>query len=60
MHMDSYLQEAEKVVRLRGVAAYNRRLTDLIGKGNTLTERTVLDGSGEERRGVHLLPEIET
>ena len=60
MHMDSYLQEAEKVVGLRGVATDDRGLADPVGEGCTLAERAVLNGSREERRGIDLLPEIET
>lgn len=53
------LEEAEKVVRLRGVAGHNRCLADAGSEGGTLAKRTVLDGGGEERRGVDLFPEIE-
>ncbi len=57
--MHTYLQEAKKVVGLRGVAADDRGLADLAGKRGTLTERAVLNGRREERRRVDLFPEIE-
>lgn len=53
------LEEAKKVVRLRGVSGHNRGLTNASSEGGTLAERAVLDGSGEERRRVDLLPKIE-
>lgn len=53
------LEEAEKVVRLRGVAGHNRGLADAGSEGRALAERAVLYGGGEERRRVNLLPEIE-
>ena len=57
--MDSYLQEAEKVVGLRGVATDDRGLADPVCERRALAQRAVLHRGREERRGVHLLPEVE-
>ena len=59
-HMiETYLQEAEKVGSLGGVAANDRGLADLGGESSTLAQGTVLDGGGEERRRGDLLPQVE-
>lgn len=53
------LEEAQNVGRLRGVAADYRSLADACSKGGTFAESAVLDGGGEERGRVDLLPEIK-
>ena len=54
------MEEAEKVVRLRGVAAHDRGLTDPVRERRALAQRAVLHCGREERRGVDLLPKVES
>lgn len=56
----AYLEETQEVVGLFDVARDYAGLTQLGGKGDTLPQRPVLNGSREERGGADFLPQIKT
>lgn len=60
MDNGKHLQETEESIGLGPPVAHIRGLADEVREDDTLAQGAVLHSSGEERRGVNLLPQIKS